>query len=182
MPSSRVVKLLVSIAFTVFAYGCSTENPRATEPAPVPLASTSAPVPPPVPAPQRAMLPVVPDNPLHDPNNVLAKRSVYYAHDQYKIAPEYRPVVEAHAKYLLNHSGATIRIQGNTDEQGGREYNLSLGQRRADNVMQLMKVLGVPERQMESVSLGEEKPQAADHDETAWSQNRRSDILYDREN
>ena len=91
---------------------------------------------------------------------------------------EYRSLVEAHAKYLRENPTARMMIQGNTDERGSREYNVGLGQRRSDGVKKMLILLGARENQIESVSLGEEKPQADGHEEGAWSKNRRSDILY----
>jgi len=117
-------------------------------------------------------------SPLTDPNNILSKRSIYYDFDQYDVKDEYRPLIEAHAKYLREHPDVKILIQGNTDERGSREYNVGLGQRRSDGVKKMLGLLGVKESQMEAVSLGEEKPKAEGHDEQAWAQNRRSDILY----
>jgi peptidoglycan-associated lipoprotein len=111
----------------------------------------------------------------------LAQRSIFYDLDQYEIKDQYKPLVEAHAKYLRDHPGRKMLIQGNTDERGSREYNIGLGQRRSENVKKMLILLGVKEEQVESVSLGEEKPRAEGHDEQAWSQNRRSDILYQGE-
>jgi peptidoglycan-associated lipoprotein len=118
---------------------------------------------------------------LKDPNNPLSKRSIYYDLDQFDIKDEYRSLVEAHAKYLRENPGARMMIQGNTDERGSREYNVGLGQRRSDGVKKMLILLGARENQIESVSLGEEKPQNDGHDESAWSKNRRSDILYNGE-
>jgi peptidoglycan-associated lipoprotein len=112
---------------------------------------------------------------------VLARRSIYYDYDQFDIKDEYRGVVEAHAKYLRENPAARVLVQGNTDERGSREYNVGLGQRRSDGVKKMMVLLGARENQIESVSLGEEKPQAEGHNEAAWSKNRRSDILYNGE-
>jgi peptidoglycan-associated lipoprotein len=111
----------------------------------------------------------------------LARRSIYYDLDQFDVKDEYRGLVEAHAKYLRENPPARILIQGNTDERGSREYNVSLGQRRSDGVKKMLVLLGARENQIESVSLGEEKPQAEGHNEDAWSKNRRSDILYSGE-
>jgi len=108
----------------------------------------------------------------------LARRSIYYEYDQFDIKDEYRGLVEAHAKYLRENPAARILIQGNTDERGSREYNVGLGQRRSDGVKKMLVLLGARDNQIESVSLGEEKPQAEGHQEAAWSKNRRSDILY----
>jgi peptidoglycan-associated lipoprotein len=112
---------------------------------------------------------------------VLARRSIYYDYDQFDIKDEYRGVVEAHAKYLRENPAARVLIQGNTDERGSREYNVGLGQRRSDGVKKMMVLLGARDNQIESVSLGEEKPQADGNSEAAWSKNRRSDILYSGE-
>ena len=111
----------------------------------------------------------------------LAQRSIYYDLDQFDIKDQYRSLVEAHAKYLRENPSAKILIQGNTDERGSREYNVGLGQRRSDGVKKMLVLLGARDSQIESVSLGEEKPQADGHDESAWSKNRRSDILYSGE-
>jgi len=110
----------------------------------------------------------------------LSKRSVYYDFDRYDVNDEYRKVVEAHARYLREHSGAQVAVQGNADERGSREYNLALGQRRSEGVKKMLTLLGVAERQIETTSFGEEKPRAVGHDEASWSQNRRSDIVYER--
>jgi peptidoglycan-associated lipoprotein len=115
---------------------------------------------------------------LKDPANPLSKRSIYYDLDRFDVKDEYRSLVETHAKYLRENPSARMMIQGNTDERGSREYNVGLGQRRSDGVKKMLILLGARENQIESVSLGEEKPQDAGHDESAWSKNRRSDILY----
>jgi len=120
-------------------------------------------------------------SPLKDPSNILSKRSIYYDFDKYEIKDEYKPLVEAHARYLREHTDAKMLIQGNTDERGSREYNVALGQRRADGVKSMLKLLGAREDQMEAVSLGEEKPKAQGTSEEAYAQNRRSDMLYQGE-
>jgi peptidoglycan-associated lipoprotein len=118
---------------------------------------------------------------LTDPKNILSKRSVFFDYDKDDIKPEFKPLIEAHAKYLREHKPAKVFLQGNADDRGSREYNLALGQRRADAVRKMMGVLGVPEAQLESVSFGEEKPRATCADESCWSQNRRTDIVYQGE-
>jgi peptidoglycan-associated lipoprotein len=89
-----------------------------------------------------------------------------------------KPVVENHSAYLTKNKARSILIQGNTDERGGSEYNLALGQKRAEAVRKAMTTLGVPESQIEAVSLGKEKPKATGSNEEAWAQNRRADIVY----
>lgn len=122
--------------------------------------------------------PAIAANPLTDPKNILSKRSVYFDFDSNVVKDEFRPVVQAHARYMVEKKDAKIRVEGNCDERGSREYNLALGQRRAEAVKRVMTVLGVQEGRIETVSFGEEKPAAAGHDEAAWAQNRRSDIKY----
>jgi peptidoglycan-associated lipoprotein len=117
-------------------------------------------------------------NPLNDPNSPLAQRSVYFAFDSSLVEDSYRPMLQAHAGYLSGHQNTKITIQGNTDDRGSREYNLALGQRRADSVRKVLNVLGVSESQMEAVSFGAEKPKASGNDEAAWKENRRADIVY----
>lgn len=117
-------------------------------------------------------------DPLNDPKGVLAKRSVYFDFDSFIVKDEFKPVVEAHGKYLSSNKSRKIVIQGNTDERGGREYNLALGQKRAEAVRKSLTLLGVADSQMEAVSFGEEKPKAQGSDEAAWAENRRADIVY----
>ena len=115
---------------------------------------------------------------LKDPASLLSKRSVYYDFDMYSIREEYQPIVEAHAKFLREHKDLRIRVEGNCDERGSREYNLALGQRRADAIKRAMTLLGVPAKQIETVSFGAEKPNMPGSIEEAWAENRRSDIVY----
>jgi peptidoglycan-associated lipoprotein len=117
-------------------------------------------------------------DPLNDPKGILAKRSVYFDYDSFIVKDEFKPVVEAHAKYLSSNKGRKIIVQGNTDERGGREYNLALGQKRAEAVRKSLSVLGVSDAQIEAVSFGKEKPKATGSDEAAWAENRRADIVY----
>jgi peptidoglycan-associated lipoprotein len=117
-------------------------------------------------------------SPLRDPANILSKRTVYFDYDSFVVKDEFRPLVEAHARYLVANRGTRMIIQGNTDERGSREYNIALGQKRADAVKRVMTLLGAQEAQIESVSFGKEKPKNAGHDESAWAENRRSDIVY----
>ena len=111
---------------------------------------------------------------------VPAQRSVYYDLDRYDIKPEFRPAVEAHARYLRENADARVTIEGNGDERGSREYNLALGQKRAEAVRQMMRLSGAADSQIEAVSFGEEKPKALGHDEASWAENRRSDVVYQR--
>jgi peptidoglycan-associated lipoprotein len=118
---------------------------------------------------------------LKDPNNILSKRQIFFEYDKFEIKDEYKGLVEAHAKYLRENPGAKMLIQGNADERGSREYNVSLGQRRSDTVKRALVLLGAKDGQIESVSLGEEKPVCSDHAEGCWAKNRRDDMLYNGE-
>ncbi|CAB3766476.1 peptidoglycan-associated lipoprotein Pal [Paraburkholderia humisilvae] len=124
-----------------------------------------------------AVAPVTVDE-LNDPNSPLAKRSVYFDFDSYSVKDEYQPLLQQHAQYLKSHPQRHVLIQGNTDERGTSEYNLALGQKRAEAVRRAMSLMGVPDSQMEAVSLGKEKPLATGHDEASWAQNRRADLVY----
>lgn len=117
-------------------------------------------------------------DPLNDPKGVLAKRSVYFDYDSYVVRDDGQAIVQNHSGFLNKNKDRKILIQGNTDERGGTEYNLALGQKRAEAVRKSMAALGVAESQMEAVSLGEEKPKATGSDEAAWAENRRADIVY----
>jgi peptidoglycan-associated lipoprotein len=115
---------------------------------------------------------------LRDPNNILSKRSIYFEFDSFVVAEQYKPIVEAHAKYLAANRSAKATLHGHADERGSREYNIALGQKRADAVKRMMTLLGVQEIQIETVSFGEEKPRNLGHDEAAWTENRRVDIIH----
>ena len=117
-------------------------------------------------------------NPLRDPSNILSKRSVYFDFDSYVVRDEFKPLVEAHGRYLQSNRNARMTIQGNADERGSHAYNLALGQRRADSVKRMMTLLGATDTQIETVSFGKEKPRNQGHDEVAWAENRRDDMVY----
>jgi peptidoglycan-associated lipoprotein len=117
-------------------------------------------------------------NAINDPNGPLAKKEVYFDFDSYTVSPQYMPVVTNHAKFLASNPALRVTLEGNTDERGGREYNLALGQKRAEAVKQRMTLLGVNPDQIEAVSFGKEKPRAEGSNEAAWAENRRVDIRY----
>jgi peptidoglycan-associated lipoprotein len=108
-----------------------------------------------------------------------AKNSVYFDYDQFDIKPEYKTVVEDHAKYLRANPALRARIEGNADERGSREYNVALGQRRAEAVMKNLRLLGVQDSRMEAISYGEEKPRRTGHDEASHAENRRGDLVFE---
>jgi peptidoglycan-associated lipoprotein len=108
----------------------------------------------------------------------LAQRVVQFDYDSYVVKDEYRPTVEAHAKFLQANRNAKVTLQGHTDERGTREYNIALGQRRSDAVKKMMLLLGAGEMQIETVSFGKEKPKNPASHEAAWAENRRVEIVY----
>ena len=107
---------------------------------------------------------------------ITLDRVIYFDFDSYAVKDEFRPIVESHAKMLKANSGAKEVAEGHTDERGGSEYNLALGQKRAEAVVQQMKVLGVGDSQLEAVSYGKERPAVDGHDESAWAKNRRVEL------
>ena len=117
-------------------------------------------------------------DPLNDPNNPLSKRSVFFDFDSFVVKSEYQPIVQTHGSYLGTNKQRRVTVEGHTDERGGREYNLALGQKRAEAVKQRLMLLGVVDSQVETVSFGEEKPRGSGSSEDAWAQNRRADLNY----
>ncbi len=172
--------LVFGIGAAIFLGACSStpvepDANRATAPAAVrspqtavpPVAATPAPV---------AKSAIAPHaNPA---SLLFQKRSVYFDFDQTALKADAIPVLELHGKYLATNPQVALVVEGNTDEQGGTEYNLALGQKRAMAVVSALKLYGVKDAQLEAVSLGEEKPQAAGHDEAAFKVNRRADLMY----
>jgi peptidoglycan-associated lipoprotein len=117
-------------------------------------------------------------SPLDDPASLLANRTIYFAYDSSDIAASDQPVVEAHGRYLADNPGASMTLEGHADERGSREYNIALGERRANAVRQLMTLIGANGAQIRVVSYGEERPAMDGHEEAAWSRNRRVEIIY----
>jgi peptidoglycan-associated lipoprotein len=109
---------------------------------------------------------------------VNVARIIYFDYDSYAIKPEFQQLLDSHARFLKANSGRKVAIEGHTDERGGREYNLALGQRRSEAVRRALALLGVADNQMEAVSFGKEKPVAMGSDEASWAQNRRAEIVY----
>jgi peptidoglycan-associated lipoprotein len=109
---------------------------------------------------------------------VNVSRIVYFDYDSYVVKPEFQSVIEAHARFLKQTGSRHIVIEGHTDERGGREYNLALGQKRSEAVRRSLELLGVRDAQVEAVSFGKEKPASPGSDEAAWAKNRRAEIAY----
>lgn len=181
MKFPRAMSLLVPVLMVACSSTKLAEAPSANS-APTPAAATNssqarpaADVPAPV---AQSTVKTVTVHPLDDPKSPLVKRSVYFEFDSAQVAGSEVPVVEAHAKYLGTHASARVKIEGHCDERGGREYNVALGQRRAEAVRKSLQLLGVSDSEMEAVSYGKEKPLDPGHDEAAWAKNRRADLNY----
>ncbi len=176
-------KIMMILAIVGFMAGCSSQTvkdqPKAAPTPQSSLPTQAAPKVEPKVTTQPAVKPRIVADPLNDPNSPLAKRSIYYDYDKAEIKDEFKTLIQAHAEYLVGHRATKVRIEGNCDERGSREYNLALGQRRADSVKAALKLLGVTDGQIDTVSWGEEKPKVMGHDESAWAENRRSDIVYE---
>ena len=176
---SRSALLAAALMFALA--GCSSVNLDEQKPAPIvdaaPVTATKTDTDP------RAVAPVDAQagrglDPLNDPNNPLSKRSVFFDFDSFVVKAEYQPIVQTHGSYLGTNKQRRVTVEGHTDERGGREYNLALGQKRAEAVKQRLMLVGVTETQIETVSFGEEKPRATGSTEDAWAQNRRADLNY----
>jgi len=171
-----VPKLSLTLICGVVLAACGSAPKTADKPTPVPAASTSSSQPNSVPI-SKVEAVVVP--PYLDPKNpISSNRSVYFDYDIFSIKPEFNNMLEMHGKYLSTNPKLSIRIEGNADERGSAEYNLALGQKRAEMVVRALKVFGAKDSQLEATSWGEEKPRATGHSEAAYSQNRRADIVY----
>lgn len=178
------IKFLSLCAAALALAACSSPPVAAPAPAPAAPVAVAAPAPAPMPAaaprpaPSSAVTTVALPEYL-DPNSSLSSnRIVYFDFDDFSVKKEFEPLVERHGKYLAAHPAVAIKIEGNADERGGVEYNLALGQKRAEAVLRSLKIYGARDTQMEAVSWGESKPVAKGHDESAWAQNRRAELRY----
>jgi peptidoglycan-associated lipoprotein len=128
---------------------------------------------------QSAITPVqTAERPSDTMGPVNVARIVYFDYDSYAIKPEFQSLIESHARFLKANGARHVVVEGHTDERGGREYNLALGQRRAEAVRRALGLLGINDNQIEAVSFGKEKPAVQGNDEAAWAQNRRAEIAY----
>ncbi|MGD8476559.1 MAG: peptidoglycan-associated lipoprotein Pal, partial [Burkholderiales bacterium] len=121
---------------------------------------------------------MVTEEQLREADPLLLEQSIYFGFDKYNIEPKYAPILAAHARFLIVNPTVKVFVEGNCDDRGSPEYNIALGQRRADAVQRALLTLGVPPRQIEAVSYGAERPVAYGMNEEAWAKNRRSDIAY----
>jgi peptidoglycan-associated lipoprotein len=151
----------------------------AKAPAPAPeVARAPAPAAVPKPAAASTVTSVAVPAYLDPKSEISLGRSVYFDFDATALKPEFTSLIERHGKFLLANPKVAVKIEGNADERGSAEYNLALGQKRAEAVRQSLKVYGVKDMQVEAISWGREKPKALGHDESAWAQNRRADVQY----
>lgn len=179
-------QLIVSL-FAALALAACSSTPEQAPVSSAPAASSSAPAAaapkPAAPAPAAAA-PAKPKVDPYDPVNLtnkaslLSKRGIFFEYDKYNISDDYQPLVVTHAIFLTKNPNAKAQIQGHADERGSTEYNLALGQKRADAVKQALIALGAKESQLETISFGKEKPRNPGKDEVAYSENRRADIMY----
>lgn len=176
-------KLIISAVLLSLLAACSSNTVKDKPAAPAPVTESA-----PAPAPaaenaadtSSAKSSDVAYNPLKDPNNILSKRTIYFDFDKDEVKAEYRDLVAAHGKYVAEHAGAKVTLQGGADNRGSREYNLSLGQRRSVSVKKAMNLKGAPDARIETISYGEEKAHDC-KDETCFQQDRRVDIVYDND-
>jgi len=119
-------------------------------------------------------------DPLDDPSSLLAKRVVYFDFDQTEIKSDFRAIIQAHAEYLANNNNVMVTLEGHADERGTREYNIALGERRANAVQRLLTLQGASASQIRVISYGEERPAALGHDEDSLALNRRVEFIYSR--
>ncbi len=169
MKLMRNAMIVLSLALVAACAGKAVKPTAAPAPATAAAAATAV-------APAQAVAPAV--SPLDDPASPLANRVVYFDFDKSDVKPEFLDTLTAHARYLVANPSQKIRIEGYTDERGTVEYNIALGDRRAQAVRRFMLFQGVSDSQISTVSYGEAHPADAGHDETAWAKNRRAVIVY----
>ena len=178
----KTIWTAVALAALLGVAGCASKDEKKDVPVtdsskPADKAAPATPAPG-GPTPKPVTQPTIAASPLKDPKNILSRRTVYFDYDSNVVKDEFRALLQAHAKYLVENRDARLRIEGHTDERGSREYNIALGQRRAEAVKRVLTVLGVPEARIETVSYGEEKPEGSGNTEAAWSKNRRGVLRY----
>ena len=159
------------LLLSLLVVACSSTKAPAPTVAQTPDSNNSAPA-------AQSTVKMVEVSPLDDPKSPLANRSVYFDFDNFKVKTSDEALISAHSKYIATHSTAKVRLEGNADERGGREYNLALGQKRSEAVKKSLELLGVNKDAIEAVSFGKEKPKDPGHTEEAWAANRRVDIVY----
>jgi peptidoglycan-associated lipoprotein len=176
----RTFSLLSAVSLALFLAACGSQPP-APEQSPAGVESHTPAAPAPTTTSKIDSFDPMSVAALKDPRSPLSKRSIYFDYDSYIIKDEFQSLLATHAKFLASNPSMKMLIQGNADERGSREYNLALAQKRADAVKKALALLGIADGQMESVSLGEEKPVCTESTEECWAKNRRGDMLYSGE-
>lgn len=172
-------KLTISVLLISMLAACASDKPAEVTPEPTAPVKASAAAPAPVTEAPKAAAPVSVDA-LNDANSILAKRSVFFDFDQSAVKDADKPMVQAHGQYLAGNADRKVAVEGHADERGSSEYNLALGNRRADSVKKMLVLSGAKAGQISTASMGEEKARASGHNEAAWSQNRRADFAYSK--
>jgi len=174
------VSLTGVLAVMLVLGGCGGDE--AVKPAPEEPARSIVPPPPPpeepTPPPEPVAAPEPEVDPLDQPGSLLQQRIVYFDFDSSVITDEALPIIKAHAEYLASHQNRSFTLEGHCDERGTREYNIALGERRADAVRRMLVANGVSDNQIKVVSYGEERPAQLGHNESAWAANRRAVFNY----
>jgi peptidoglycan-associated lipoprotein len=178
----RTVRLpiITAAVLTALLAACSSTPTQtaAPSPAPAPASTSTAAAPAPAPTPAAVAAPQAMAAHLDPSNPIYRERSVYFDFDDSTIRGDYSALIERHGRYLGDNAALKVKVEGHTDERGSSEYNLALGQRRAEAVKKALQIAGAKDAQIEAISFGKEKPKAAGHDEASWAQNRRADIVY----
>ena len=175
------MKRTVFVLLVTLAAACSTPTPPAPPPPPeakAPEPPPPPPPPPPAPKPAPAVPAESPTQAFEKMRSTLTVTSVYFDFDKSVIRPDQVSAITENANLANAYANDYVTLQGNCDERGSREYNLALGQRRADAVKQRLLLLGIPETRIETVSFGREKPRDLCHNESCWSMNRRADFVH----
>ncbi|HEY6094983.1 MAG TPA: peptidoglycan-associated lipoprotein Pal [Gallionellaceae bacterium] len=172
-------KLIMSVLLVNLLAACASDKPKEVAPEPTAASTTTAPATEGTAAAATTEAAATPADELNDPNNaMLSKRSAFFPFDVDAVQAADKPMVQAHGQYLAKHADRKVTVEGNCDERGSSEYNLGLGNRRANNVKKMLVASGAKSAQVATVSFGEEKPRCAEHNESCWSQNRRADLSY----
>lgn len=166
----RFAALALLVAFLAACARDVREEPTAPEPPPPP--------PPPVEVDRLDPRDFTDARNLDNPDSLLSQRTIYFEFDRSNVRAQFRPIIDAHATYIRANPSARVILEGHTDERGSREYNLGLGERRGNSVQELLTAAGVPQRQIEVVSYGEERPVCRESNEDCWQRNRRTEIVY----
>jgi peptidoglycan-associated lipoprotein len=191
-----IIPVLLGGVFLAIGFGCSPKDAQKTEPPEPEPAEEPAEEPPETE--ERPAEPQASDEPesdvtvgqveeqpellleqITDPESLLSERVIYFAFDKSRVRDRYTDMIGAHAEFLQAHPEVTLRLEGHADERGSREYNMALGERRAEAVADRLVLFGAGRAQIETVSYGEERPVALGHNEEAWSQNRRVEFRYE---